>query len=472
MPPPPPRHRCGGSCRNPNPSRKTGADACGRAGQPSCCTAADIGSPSPEQLTKHGVDLPSMPDLAHHEMPLRYRDCLIGPPEITRARSRAGWHRVLLAANLKIGEILAGRKDLVVQQAGGLGAVAAHVVAIRGLSDIDVPVSGVVALTHDDQHLFQGRRDDRAAGLGRIEEGLLVHLFRPIGMTDEDDVDVIVAAREEEMQQREEALCQILHMFAHGPGDIHQTEHDGLGDRFRIGLVPTVTQIDGVDIGNPAIAPHKAFPLLPQGDKFAFRGALTFKALNLTVKLEYIVGARPAQRQPARQRQSHGSRYGKTCRGTGRRVARSLDLLGLGVHETPLGEIRQFEIVEKEIEVFLFRQDETELVLPIPSLTGLGTRSTASAARTRDGIALDIFLVSREDMVPLAAARGAPQGGLMHTLPRNSYLAALIQVLDTAAFEIIAHGTLHQRFRASQKALAIGKALATGIEASINDVHR
>lgn len=75
-------------------------------------------------------------------------------------------------------------------------------------------------------------------------------------------------------------------------------------------------------------------------------------------------------------------------------------------------------------------------------------------------------------MVALAAAGCTAQCGFMHPLPRDPYFAALVEILDAAALEIIANGTLNQRFRASQKALAIGKALATGIEASINDIHR
>src|SRR3546814_15435986 len=73
-----------------------------------------------------------------------------------------------------------------------------------------------------------------------------------------------VAAGEEQVQQRVEALGEILHMFAHGTRHVHQTEHDGLRDGLGMMLITAIAQIDGIDVGNEPTAALQPNALLPQ----------------------------------------------------------------------------------------------------------------------------------------------------------------------------------------------------------------
>ncbi len=96
--------------------------------------------------------------------------------------------------------------------------------------------AGRIALAHDADHLLERGRDDRAARLRRVEERLLVHFLRIMGVADENDVDALVAALQEKVQEQEEALGQILLALAHRARDVHEAEHHGLRARHGLGL--------------------------------------------------------------------------------------------------------------------------------------------------------------------------------------------------------------------------------------------
>src|SRR5689334_13204707 len=139
-----------------------------------------------EQLAEDRVDLPAVVDLAHGDRAAGLGDGLVGPPQGGAVLDEAGAGTVLVA-HLQIGEVLAGRQDVRPQQLRGGRPVGRDVVAVRGLGRVDVPVVRVVALGDDALHLHERRRDQGAAGLAGAEEGLLVHLGRPVGVADEHD---------------------------------------------------------------------------------------------------------------------------------------------------------------------------------------------------------------------------------------------------------------------------------------------
>jgi hypothetical protein len=60
------------------------------------------------------------------------------------------------------------------------------VVAVAGLRAVDVPLGGRVARLLDLEHQLQRRADHGAAGLGGVEEVLLVHLGGLRVVADED----------------------------------------------------------------------------------------------------------------------------------------------------------------------------------------------------------------------------------------------------------------------------------------------
>src|SRR3546814_2607331 len=90
--------------------------------------------------------------------------------------------------------------------------IAVHIVAIRCLGDIDVTDFRIIAVLHDLQHFFQRAGNQGAAGLPAIEKGLLIDFLGPIRVADEYDLNMTVAAGEEQVQQCVEALGEILHI--------------------------------------------------------------------------------------------------------------------------------------------------------------------------------------------------------------------------------------------------------------------
>src|SRR6266404_5219485 len=168
------------------------------------CSA--VGSFFGEELMKHRKDLGAVADPLHCEMAVRRRHLTIGTPKVALARHAA----VAALADFDIGEVLAERQHLAAEQLDAMAAIRAVIVAVGGLGGIDVPGVEGVALAGDAQHLLERGRDDGAAGLAAVEEGLLVNLLRRAGMTDEDDIDGAVAPLEEDMKQHEEALGEVL----------------------------------------------------------------------------------------------------------------------------------------------------------------------------------------------------------------------------------------------------------------------
>jgi hypothetical protein len=67
---------------------------------------------------------------------------------------------------------------------------------------------------------------------------LLVDLLRLGVVADEDDVDLLVVPRQEQVQQDEEALGQVLARLVHRARHVHQAEHHRLagGHRHRTRL--------------------------------------------------------------------------------------------------------------------------------------------------------------------------------------------------------------------------------------------
>ena len=92
--------------------------------------------------------------------------------------------------------------------------------------------------------------DHRAAALRAVEEGLLVHFLRLMGVADEDDFGAVVAALQEQVQQHEKAFGKILLAFAHRAGHVHQAEHHRLGVRNGLRVEAVEADVDRIDIGD------------------------------------------------------------------------------------------------------------------------------------------------------------------------------------------------------------------------------
>ena len=130
-----------------------------------------------------------------------------------------------------------------------------------------------------------------------MEEGILVDLLGPVGMADEDDLDVAIAPLQEHVEQHVEPLGEILHVLGHRAGHIHQAEHHGLGDRLGHGLEAAVADIDGIDERDAARLCLQRLDLCQQF------GAARLVALGrLRLQLLDLFRPWPPQRHPPRQR--------------------------------------------------------------------------------------------------------------------------------------------------------------------------
>src|ERR1700687_3876395 len=93
-----------------------------------------------------------------------------------------------------------------------------------------------------------------------------------------------------------------------------------------------------------------------------------------------------------------------------------------------LGEVRQFEIVEEQVDKFVTAQNEPEITLAV-AFTRPG-RFSAAYARTREHVAFDEFLVSGKHHVARAAF--AAKARFIHPVERDADFAAFQDIPDVA----------------------------------------
>jgi hypothetical protein len=94
--------------------------------------------------------------------------------------------------------------------------------------------------------------------------------------------------------------------------------------------------------------------------------------------------------------------------------------------ELPFGEVRQFEIVEEQVDKFIAAQNEPECILAV-AFTRIGGLSSATLTRTRKHVTFDEFLVSGKHHVAraaLAAKAGSfiPSSGMLTSPPSRTSL--------------------------------------------------
>src|SRR3546814_253549 len=116
----------------------------------------------------------------------------------------------------------------------------------------------------------------------------------------------------------------------------------------------------------------------------------------------------PLERDAARHGVAHRPGYGQAGGRSGRRIARAAESVGFASDQPPLGQIGQFQIVKKEVQKLLTRQNEPEFILSF-ARTRLATGALPGATgRTGNLVALYIFSIPGKDMVTIAASAGPP----------------------------------------------------------------
>src|SRR3546814_14550720 len=79
------------------------------------------------------------------------------------------------------------------------------------------------------------------------------------------------------------------------------------------------------------------------------------------------------------------------------------------------------------------------------------------------------FAVAGKDVIMIAALARPVQPRLVDAALDDRYLALLVQILDAAVLQALAHRPLDQCLGPAQEPLAIGQALASRIEAAVDD---
>ena len=88
------------------------------------------------------------------------------------------------------------------------------------------------------------------------------------------------------------------------------------------------------------------------------------------------------------------------------RIAGAMPTHALRVHHAALGEIRQFQVFQEQIDEFVARQREAEIVLALAVRAAFRASAAGAALRARDGVAFDVLLVAGQQMVAHAATSG------------------------------------------------------------------
>src|SRR5690606_5736807 len=147
---------------------------------------------------------------------------------------------------------------------------------------------------------------------------------------------------------------------------------------------------------------------------------------------------------------------------------------GLGraqVFQLRLDEVRQLEVVEKEVEELLPRQAENEIILAFPVGAAFLAPASGAAFRFPDDVSDLVLPVAGEHEVALARVRAEREARLTQSLRADADIFAPIDLGDLAAPQGVADGLTNLSLRATKKALTVPKTLGLGIETTVDDVH-
>ena len=331
---------------------------------------------------------------------------------------------------------------------------------------------GRIALAHHLQHLLERGGDHRAAGLGAAEEGLLVHLGGGAGVADEDDVHLAVVARQEHVQQHEEALGQVLERLGHGGRGVHQAEHHGLRGRLGHALEAVVLQVDGIDVGDAAAQALLVLELGAQRrDLGVVNRRLRLGGRQLGLELVDLGLRRAPQRDAPAEALAHGAGVvepgGRAVHGE----AGARHLGRLQVLELDLDQVGQLEIVEEQVEELFLGQREGELVLALAVVDALAAAPAAAALRLGDLVADLVLLVAGQHVVARAGVAAEREGRLAQALGADRDLLGALGLRDLARLQRVPDGLANLGLGPAQEALAVAEALGFRIETPIDDLH-
>src|SRR5690606_12476724 len=153
------------------------------------------------------------------------------------------------------------------------------------------------------------------------------------------------------------------------------------------------------------------------------------------------------------------------------RVAALLVTEGLRLLELLLDQVRQFEILEHEVEELLAGYLEGEIVQTLAGVAGLATATALPAHRAFYPVAGDELPVAGQD-APLPAAAAVPEDGLRDVFPGNADLIPAIGVGDAPFVDSVGDGFLDVLPEAAQETLPVDGALVAAFFPAVDDQER
>ena len=299
-----------------------------------------------------------------------------------------------------------------------------------------------------------------------MEERLLVDFLGPVGVADEDDLDMPVAAGQEDVEQHVEPLGEVLHVLGHRARHVHQAEHHRLRHRLRHGLEAAIADVDRIDEGNALGLGSQRLDLDQQARRGASRRCrprISASSSAICLPASAAAARRGAPSPAARcgsPRCSPASPTSNSRRAASPRLSTSASLRLARSGSSRSSRNRS----TNSSRVSTKRKSSS----PSPS-PGCEPRPPPPL-RARDDVAFDELLVARQHRVARAAFGAETR--LVHPIERDRDLAALQNILDVPAFGGFLHRALNQGLGAAQEPLAVFQALAAWIQPPIDDEHR
>ena len=170
------------------------------------------------------------------------------------------------------------------------------------------------------------------------------------------------------------------------------------------------------------------------------------------------------------KRHPHRPSQRKVRRGSRRRVTGAPHSFFLSADHSSLGEIGQFQVIQKNAQKFVAGKNKSECIL----LIVLGTHGAAgiflAVFRAVYEIAFNIFAIAWQDYIATVAPHML-EIRLPRAFRRDRNFAGPFQVADGSISRGVANRALHHFLCAPQEALTIFKALASRIQAAIDNAH-
>src|SRR5271154_2067290 len=111
----------------------------------------------------------------------------------------------------------------------------------------------------------------------------------------------------------------------------------------------------------------------------------------------------------------------------------------LGIDDATLRQVREFQVLQEEIDEFVAREGEAEIVLPFTVGAAFGAATAGAALWAGDCVAFDILLVAWQQVVTQATRGTAMERRFVHALCGECDLARLISILDAPARRAFVH---------------------------------